>query len=281
MCVGAGMVSDALAVIDQMRSVHNSKLPVAIMHCDELHHRGIASFSALPQTHIVNICEHKAVMGMDETTMRHRLRSWFCKVAAILFAPFTEVMAVDMDTIWFDNPDSVFETEPFIRTGTLFMRDRLTHDSTNRAFFNQVLTLVHSINTSVELTPAFAADHLASFGVNFFLRALANAQEPALNNVQESSIVLIDKSRHENLLLALEKLLPTFQLGYGDKEIYWIAALIAGEDVSFEPFLSTLYGPCGLMMHYHPRDFSHPDTARPLYLNAEWLLEKLNNIGQG
>jgi hypothetical protein len=48
------------------------------------------------------------------------------------------------------------------------------------------------------------------------------------------------------------RLIPDFRIGYGDKEIYWLAATIAREPFSFEPFLCGTYGDCGLMMHYDP-----------------------------
>ena len=37
----------------------------------------------------------------------------------------------------------------------------------------------------------------------------------------------VDKTRHPKLLHTLRALLPRFDVGYGDKELYWIAATIA------------------------------------------------------
>ena len=58
-------------------------------------------------------------------------------------------------------------------------------------------------------------------------------------------MVLFHKSRLPNTLHILQRLLPIFTLGYGDKEIYWIAATIANEPFSFEPYLAGTYGDCG------------------------------------
>jgi hypothetical protein len=65
------------------------------------------------------------------------------------------------------------------------------------------------------------------------------------------------------MLQVLREVLPTFTVGYGDKEIYWLSATIADVPFSFEPFLCGQFGDCGLMMHCDPAN------AKPLYLNGE------------
>jgi hypothetical protein len=57
----------------------------------------------------------------------------------------------------------------------------------------------------------------------------------------------------------LKKILPSFNLGYGDKEVYWIAATIAGDSFSFEPYLAGTYGDCGEILHFDP--LSVPPTT--------------------
>eukprot|EP01034_Spumella_vulgaris_P000788 gene788-1044_t len=51
------------------------------------------------------------------------------------------------------------------------------------------------------------------------------------------------------------------------------------EPYSFEPFVNGLYGECGLLMHYDPRAAHDPASARPFYMNGEWILEKAHSVG--
>jgi hypothetical protein len=72
--------------------------------------------------------------------------------------------------------------------------------------------------------------------------------------------------------------------------MYWMAAIIADEDYAFEPYLASLYGPCGVIAHYNPIDATRSLTSsssennnnhRLMYMNAEWVLEKISSIGHG
>lgn len=144
MCVGSKMVDDALAVLDQVRNVHNSTLPVAIIHCSELPLEASARFhKEFDDVNVIDICEHGSMFGMHHNEMVARLRSWFCKAAAIVLAPFDEVMVVDLDTIWFDKPDDVFEYRGYQRSGALFVRDRMTYDR-GRGFHEAIKKFVET-----------------------------------------------------------------------------------------------------------------------------------------
>jgi hypothetical protein len=47
--------------------------------------------------------------------------------------------------------------------------------------------------------------------------------------------------------------LPSFGLGYGDKELFWITTTAAQESFDFEPHQAGSLGDCGPMIHYDPR----------------------------
>jgi hypothetical protein len=69
-----------------------------------------------------------------------------------------------------------------------------------------------------------------------------------------------------------------FTVGYGDKELFWVAATEAGEPFSFEPFASGQYGDChGVILHFDPSADTE-DTATPWYANAEFMVEKGTEI---
>eukprot|EP01036_Dinobryon_divergens_P035537 gene35537-46075_t len=92
-----------------------------------------------------------------------------------------------------------------------------------------------------------------------------------MSNIQDSSVILLDKRNHPKTLEVIKTLLPTFNIGYGDKEIYWIAAEIAQERYTFEPFIVAPYEGCGVLVHVDPNDVDNPENAAPMYINAEYL----------
>ena len=59
---------------------------------------------------ILNICPETShhILGMSIDKSRKRLRSWWCKPAAAIVAPYEEVMIVDLDVIFFKNPEILF-----------------------------------------------------------------------------------------------------------------------------------------------------------------------------
>jgi hypothetical protein len=115
-----------------------------------------------------------------------------------------------------------------------------------------------------------------SNGVNLFWRHGISKDNPPLRHVQESSVVLMDRRMHEKTFSVLEYILPTFNLGYVDKEIYWIATTIAQESFEFEPFLAGIYGDCGEIFHFDPSAVATTaaaatTTSKPLFLNGQYL----------
>jgi len=79
--------------------------------------------------------------------------------------------------------------------------------------------------------------------------------------------------------------LNAYQFGYGDKEHFWISATAGKDAFAFEPFISGQFGDCfGVVMHSHPEDrdkvMANPEyTARPLYLNSEFVMEEMQFVG--
>jgi hypothetical protein len=190
-------------------------------------------------------------------------------------------MLVDADLVWLQNPDFLFDTPLFQKTGALFFRDRLLYESDTGSTALKYVDVVSFIqrhresisgtisnSSSTELATRFAS---LSGGSYYWLHALNSSHNPALGHMQESSVVLLDSSRLPRTVHVLHRILWDFHLGYGDKEIFWVAATIAGEPHSFEPFLAGLYGDCGAVFHYDPR--SPSSTAQPFFINSQYLVE--------
>lgn len=280
LCTGSRMVKDAFAMIYQVREVWRSTLAISLVHCGELGEDVLKSMNAR-NVSSVNICD-----GSDVLADFRRLRSWFCKAAALIKSPYNESIVVDLDVVWFKSPEVVFSSPAYKRSGSLFFRDKTTFSSITKKkaedkIFQGVIEefIEHASEGRINITQSVGLEKVGSDGHSLFWRNVVNRTDVALNNFQDSSVIVLDRRRHPKTLKVLRQLLPTFNVGYGDKEIYWLAATIAEEPFSFEPFLCGQYGDCGLLMHFDPNDEGEPENAHPLYINGEWILEKIHILG--
>jgi hypothetical protein len=60
------------------------------------------------------------------------------------------------------------------------------------------------------------------------------------------------------------------------KEIYWIAATIAGDPFSFEPYFAGTYGDCGEVLHFDP-----DVRGDPFFINGQFISEGVRFEGMG
>lgn len=168
-------------------------------------------------------CRQSVIFSTDHSAMRKRLRarlrSWFCKAAALVLAPFDEVMVIDVDTVWFRAPDVVFQAPQYLRTGAYFVRDRMSYDRPDRDFQRRIVEFIERENPKIKITAEYARNQIDKDGINFFWRGSANSSEPTYNNFEDSSIVVVDKIRHPRLLATITRLIADFNLGWGDKEL--------------------------------------------------------------
>jgi hypothetical protein len=285
-CVGRGMIKKLNSLIFQVQMIWSSALSIAAVHCDEL---GTADQWEILKNYdnisFLDICPRSSprggVFGMERNYSMARLRSFFCKPAALLASPFVETMLVDLDVIWLKKPDVVFSSEDYQRTGTLFFRDRIImeHDIYHpSSTFQQYLKTFESY-VSVEDMKRNSVEILNRKNGSLFWWSFTRHPlflGKAVINCQDSSVVLFHRHKQHQTLREIRKLLPYFRLGFGDKEIYWVAATIAKMTFSFERFLCGSYGDCGVIMHFDP---SQENRAEPLYINGEWLVEGIDSVG--
>lgn len=303
-CTAKFAIDDSLALIDQFRTIYSSNLPIAIAHCSELEQSELRRFSHIPNLIAIDICRSNdpSIIPLEGSDLEKRLRSWYCKAAALIYAPFHEVMVVDIDTVWFKSPDRLFQYPEYRKTGTLFFRDRFYHSKMGShkqsiSFHDKAMKLIEtyynqSASNTLPIdhfqktiwTSNYAQSQLFLNNINYFWRNLSFPEkDPELDNYQDSSVILVNRMKHMKLLQIIGQLIPAFNVGWGDKELYWIASIIGNISYSFEPFLAGNYGPCGMLLHFDPNDqyLTNYSYAKPLYSNAEWFLEKFRDVGGG
>ena len=125
------MFLETISMIEQTRYRMKSKLPIVVAHCNELEEDALSILSMIPQVTSMNLCKGggggtTGTNAFPSEEIKPRIKGFFCKPAALIMSPFKETMLVDSDVIWFKQPDTLFQADEYVTTGTLFFRDRWT-----------------------------------------------------------------------------------------------------------------------------------------------------------
>ena len=324
MCVGeaSAMVSDAIFTIQRFRSHWKSSYQIMIAHCSELSNKlqnelHKAHDDAVRDSHILDNNGNEPVLAIVDLckgappAKKKRLRSFFCKTAALVMSSARNTMLVDTDLVWFENPDNLFKSPGYVKTGALFFRDRhyIAREEGVELPLDRGLQyepVVKLMNMQRESSSTHNSDPVINInnkqkeieqgkilannnnnGNNYFWKCSYDKTSClGLVHNQDSSVVMIDKQRNHRTIAELRRLIPTFGQGYGDKEIYWISAVIADDAHSWEPYLLGNYGPCGDMMHFNP-DVTLNDNNNnnndiiPYFMNGQFIVEGVHYVGEG
>lgn len=197
---------------------------------------------------------------------------WAAKPMAMLLSSFREVILIDADVFFFDDPARLFLQPDYLRTGAMFFRDRLLKDSPviRRDFLQQSLPL--------PISPGVIDSNRWWLGTS--------------EHMQESGVVIVDKWRHFAALLLTTRLngperdpkpgkVGVYQMMHGDKETFWLSWEMAGDhDYAFyqgqagqigsltfkkdDPHTGNDAQICGVQLLHLSQD------GRPLWFNG-WL----------
>lgn len=164
---GSSQIPHLKTLIHNVRDV-GCTLPIEVMYLDD------GDMDVDVQAELENLDEvmvrEIAPMVDDEGW---RLSGWALKPYAIMFSSFREVIFVDADSLFFEDPESLFEDEDYQLTGALFFKDRTLWPEWKRDWLKNLLPRPISQNV------------LASR----YWRGESGHQ-------QESGVVVVDKWRH-------------------------------------------------------------------------------------
>jgi hypothetical protein len=280
-CGGVHHIPDILGVVHQLRHIWKLNMSVTVAHCGEMDDDAVKYLNG-KHINVMNMCVNETVVGMTRDFASHRLRGFFCKAAALVLSPYQETIISDLDVVFFKDPLSVLASRAYQETGAVYFRDKHYSGDCNGAFQTGIRKLFTNLTDGQPSGDGYALYSKIQADANggsLYWRHESNTSEPCYLNFQDSSLIVFDKARHPMTLHYLAQLLPGFALGYGDKEIYWIANTMADEPFSFEPFLVATYGDCGVLLHFDPADVDNSVAALPLYINAEYIIEKIGLFG--
>ncbi|RMZ84737.1 hypothetical protein DV737_g984, partial [Chaetothyriales sp. CBS 132003] len=182
-----------------------------------------------------------------------KLAGWAAKPFAILFSSFREAIFIDADSLFFRNPEVLFDDPAYQATGALFFRDRIIMPENKKRWLQQILP--KPISKQAKQSRFWTGDS---------------------GHMQESGVVVVDKWRHFMALLLITRMngpdrdgnkaegrVGVYDMVYGDKETFWIGWELVGDlDYAFHQ------GDAGIM-----GQLLHLDTdGKPLWFNG-WLLD--------
>jgi hypothetical protein len=111
------------------------------------------------------------------------LAGWAGKPFAILLSSFREVIFIDADSLFFQNPELLFEDPAYVKTGALFFKDRLMMPEAKKRWLQRIIPKPISKNVVQSRLWTGESGHM-----------------------QESGVVVVDKWKHFVALLLVTRM---------------------------------------------------------------------------
>uniref|UniRef100_A0AAV1TQ21 Nucleotide-diphospho-sugar transferase n=1 Tax=Peronospora matthiolae TaxID=2874970 RepID=A0AAV1TQ21_9STRA len=297
-------------------------LPIEIPHCGDLKDstiRTVLEQEEVGVLHFYDVCElaSETVSLLDASvkvfceslsSCYELFQSFDIKILAVIFSRFEEVMLLDADTLFFESPMSLWDTDKYQNTGTLFFHDRLVED---KMFMGNLLEgsngdarQIHDFMSRFDVSPFRPLGHIerpkatSENKVPVTLRFSPSEQlltshswNYRAGHEMDSSLVLWNKKRQPRATAILGAFVARNSISrppsYGDKELFFVAAELAETQYAFSDYGTGATGQdfrdagpgksvlCGYAAHYYPvkpKDERLVATASVLYLNSDDIL---------
>jgi hypothetical protein len=214
-CVGNKYIRYASSIIDSLRYVIETKLPIEIMYYgkDDLHQHYINFFRRLKDIYITDLSTFfdNDIVG---------IKGWAIKPFAVLASRFEEVILIDADSFYLRDPIELYDEKGYQEKGTLFFKDRTLHPGSH---------------IGIKWLKSWMIDPLPE------TRELRFWKEASRHEV-ESSTVVIHKTKTLLGLLNVcklnEKMIRKsimYRMVHGDKETFWIGFDMARQSYHLNP----------------------------------------------
>ena len=166
----------------------------------------------------------------DDATLNLTSGGWAIKAFAALGSRFKEVILLDADAVFLQDPEVVFQQQAYIDKGVLLFHDRklwqYTFPERHQWWHSQIIHPSAEMGKSLAWTQQYGEE-------------------------QDSGAVVIDKGRLDVLLGLLHVAWQntyavreevTYRLTYGDKESWWLGFELAGSTYAFEKHYGGIVG---------------------------------------
>lgn len=243
----AGTFAKQLKVFQKL----NNTLPIQVISTgpdltpDFIEEITIAARDAHQSVYIVDCSSF-----FDLTFTQDYIKNFFNKWVAVIMNTFEEAIFIDVDAVPFERLDSFFNIHDYENTGIYMYQDRTMLEEH---------TFEYCIDMLEYMTPSLQERYL--LGSNLFIDDLrkdniisteAIVYENFFNKLRlhhvDSGLIIFNKIKKLNGLLMSFLLHLDGKMQrcvYGDKEIFWLGQLFAGEDYTIDPFEGGIVGNIG------------------------------------
>ncbi|ORX50706.1 hypothetical protein BCR36DRAFT_583292 [Piromyces finnis] len=222
MCVGNHHFNFARSIIDTLRYVIKTELPIEIFYNgdNDLPKHKQETLSKFDNVYLTDISEF-----FDNNIIN--LGGWAIKPFSVLASRFEEIILMDADAMYIRDPAILFEDEGYLEKGTIFFRDR---------------TLFPGSHNGSRWLKSWMFDPLPD------TKELRYWKEETSHEM-ESSTVVMNKTKNILGLLSVCKLNEqrirddvVYKYVQGDKETFWIGFDMARQPYNMLPVPSVLVG---------------------------------------
>ncbi|GJJ68896.1 hypothetical protein EMPS_01242 [Entomortierella parvispora] len=213
-CAGNGQFEFVVTAIQALRSRLKSTLPIQVFHMGE------GDLSVDRQEYLKNMAKDIELVDVTQVLDNEHMKlgGWAIKPYALLASSFEEVMFVDADAYFLQDPVVLFDDPGYKATGALFFYDRTLFEGTS-----------HQSDWLKSIMPI-----MSSFPPTSRMFNMLSQHE------QESGVVLINKRTRFVGLMSVCKMnskwerdLYSYQYFHGDKETFWTGFEMIQEPYAF------------------------------------------------
>ncbi|KAF1787302.1 Nucleotide-diphospho-sugar transferase [Phytophthora cactorum] len=278
-----GIATLGLSLIMELRAL-SVDLPIEVPHCGdfkESQQRAVLEKEDMGVIRFYDVCElasqtastldpSRKVFCQSLRNCHRSYRSFDVKLLAMTFSQFEEIMLLDADTLFFESPMSLWDTEKYRNTGTLELNRYISRFDVS------------------PFAPLGNIERPKATSENKILHSWNHRA----GHEMDSSLVLWNKKRQPRATAMLAAFAALNGIGrppsYGDKELFFIAVELAETQYAFSDFGVGGVGwdfrdngpgksiVCGHASHYYPvkpANASAVANTSVLYLNSDAIME--------
>lgn len=208
--------------LEHLRNRLSCDLPIEVWHSgDELSEAIKKVIKSYPN---VTICDIADTLQVDPGLYR----GWQIKPWIIWLSQFDEVILMDADVFFFENPTSLFDQPGYLQTGAFFFRDSNILMPSSRYSLEKYLDRRKFITT---LIPNPSNSVPLDIRKTLWSDTIPTLSAPFPSDLGESGCIAINRDIHfaslEAILHLNENREETYLHVWGDKETYWMGCEIA------------------------------------------------------
>ncbi|KAJ3547215.1 hypothetical protein NM208_g1624 [Fusarium decemcellulare] len=231
--VGGGQQSVRFAghLIVSLRKVLGCRLPIQVVYAgeDDLPKKDRDKLSSLEGAS-TDLEFLDIFTVFDDTMLKLKDGGWAIKAFALLGSRFEEVILLDADAVFIQQPEKLFAQRAYIEKGALLFHDRLlwqhAFQDRHNWWKDQIKVPSPEMNKSLVWMEDYAEE--------------CDSGVVVLNKARVGTLVGMLHVAWQNMYDVREEV--TYRLGHGDKESWWLGLELGGAAYEFEAHYGSMLG---------------------------------------